>query len=369
MESEPCECCLVAGAECITTIASRGDTSLGSTWVLPPGQSGLSDWLSGHSVRLGEEYRDGMAVMTSEEQVGRAHDVTPWMPTPPSSALADDSSNSNDNEATTVAHFCVDMNDRLPPQPTHGKATAHPRSIPSKATLPLPALRSQRAAIQSQPKPMSPAFSHLPSSPRSERRARVVRRCPPPRHIRLPGHTIAARPTARATPSIATVLALLLCYLKPVVVHSELLCQAMASPRSWPLDLHPAGVHMQSHSLRLKVLVRIAEHWLEANGALARPAPSSTGNYILHHNYSASDMRIIADVFEDALNEFAQSPSRRISENWKYRQADIQKTLELGQGERALHLPRPFPAFPLPVVAVHGESRNEPRRTAQIALC
>ncbi|KXX75016.1 Nonribosomal peptide synthetase 14 [Madurella mycetomatis] len=48
--------------------------------------------------------------------------------------------------------------------------------------------------------------------------------------------------------------------------------------------------------------------------------------------YSPGDVRIFADMFEDILNEFVQSPSKRISENWQYRQAEVQKALELGQG-------------------------------------
>ncbi|ORY68694.1 uncharacterized protein BCR38DRAFT_472189 [Pseudomassariella vexata] len=49
--------------------------------------------------------------------------------------------------------------------------------------------------------------------------------------------------------------------------------------------------------------------------------------------YSNDDMKAVADMFEDILEEFTTSPTKHISENWQYRQADIQKAIDIGQGE------------------------------------
>ncbi|KAK2007074.1 beta-ketoacyl synthase domain-containing protein [Colletotrichum eremochloae] len=51
------------------------------------------------------------------------------------------------------------------------------------------------------------------------------------------------------------------------------------------------------------------------------------------HLYSVSDMDIIGGLFEDILNEFVQSPAKRISEGWQYRQADVERALQVGQGQ------------------------------------
>ncbi|KAI0000734.1 hypothetical protein F4779DRAFT_635566 [Xylariaceae sp. FL0662B] len=49
--------------------------------------------------------------------------------------------------------------------------------------------------------------------------------------------------------------------------------------------------------------------------------------------YSTDDMRAVTDMFEDILEEFVKSPTKKISENWQYRQSEIQMAIELGQGE------------------------------------
>lgn len=56
--------------------------------------------------------------------------------------------------------------------------------------------------------------------------------------------------------------------------------------------------------------------------------------------YAESDMKVIANCFEDILHEFVQSPRKRISEDWQYRQADVDKAVRLARG--AL-LPRTWP--------------------------
>lgn len=61
--------------------------------------------------------------------------------------------------------------------------------------------------------------------------------------------------------------------------------------------------------------------------------------------YAEADVRVVRDVFEDILHEFVQSPSKRIAQEWQYRQSDVQKALELGQGEWHLSL-LSFPSGP-----------------------
>lgn len=61
--------------------------------------------------------------------------------------------------------------------------------------------------------------------------------------------------------------------------------------------------------------------------------------------YAEADVRVVRDVFEDILHEFVQSPSKRIAQEWQYRQADVQKAMELGQGEWQPYL-LSFPSVP-----------------------
>jgi len=54
--------------------------------------------------------------------------------------------------------------------------------------------------------------------------------------------------------------------------------------------------------------------------------------------YAEADVRVVRDLFDDILHNFVQSPSKRIAQEWQYQQADVQKALDLGQGEWHLSL-------------------------------